>query len=403
MGLMIRKLQNEEERFEAERLLAISFLHTWNEEEARKNAREPEGDVWAAFDASGRMVSAISTMTHQVMYEGNVITCGEPHMVGTLPEARGLGAVRAIMEQILREYKSRGDLFAKLIPFSFAFYRKYGFELASEFLKQKAAIDQFAGFRQEFAAAQILSQQQADEARLLYENYIRRYNMADMRSDADWALGRYGEFGQRDWQYEDRQRYSYLFTDQDANARAYFTFIFIHGPQGPFTGEMKVTDLAFDSPEALRSIFGFIYGMRAKITHVSVDTPRDLDLSLILPECDSVERKLDGYITARALNIEGILTAMKQPHESGTYSVRVTDGFLSENTGTYTVVIENGIVKSVSKDDKTADLEVTVETFCQMSTGLIDLSAALYRLGTKLVSNRDLLERVFVRKPILLL
>lgn len=165
---------------------------------------------------------------------------------------------------------------------------------------------------------------------------------------------------------------------------------------------MAVTELIFDSPEALQNVFGFFYGMRAKITDVSVELPRDIDLSIMLPECDKVERQLDGHYTARVLNVEKVLLAMGQPNGTGRYSIRVQDSFLPENDGTYTVIYEDGKTNEVTKSDCPADLELTIETLCQLTVGLIDLSASLYRPGTKLNSNRSTLEKVFIRRPVCL-
>ncbi len=402
MKITVRKLQTTEERFRAERLIATSFLHNWDEKEARENAENPGGDVWGAFDEGERLVSAVTTLGREMTYEGRVISAGELHMVGTLPEARGGGAVHHLMNAILREYRDRGDLFAILIPFSFAFYRKYGFEAASDMLIQKAEIGLFAPFRQELSARQILSQRDADEAKGLYADFIRNYNFADLKKEEDWTYHGEGEFGRRDWMNGDKTHYSYLFRDESGKARAYFTFVFAHGPEGPFVGTMEITELIFDSPEALRSVFGFIYGMRAKITHVRTEMPVDVDWSIMLPERDGVERRLDGHMMARALNIDGILQALRPPEGSGQYSIRVEDSFLPENTGTRTVRFAEGKVTHVAQEDVPADLEVTVETFCQLSAGLIDLKAALYRMGTKLNSSQRLLEQIFVKKPLLL-
>lgn len=402
MQIRIRKLEKHDERLEAERLIATSFLNEWDEKESEENAKIPGSDAWAAYDSSERMVSAATTLRHEMTYEGSTISCGEIHMVGTLAEARGAGAVRELMGTILREYRDRGDLFATLIPFSFSFYRKYGFEAASEMLIQKADIDQFALFRQEFEARQILSQEDVNEARALYDRFIRRYNLADLKNDGLWAYRGDGEFGIRDWQYMDRPHYSYLFCDRSGTPRAYLTFVFVYGPNGPFTGTMAVTELVFDSPEALRSVFGFFYGMRAKITDVSTELPVDVDLSLMLPECDKVERRLDGHYTARVLNADKVLLAMVQPEGEGRYSIRLTDSFLPENSGTYTVSFDSGKTTEVTKGDGAADIEMTVETFCQLAVGRTGLQEALYRSGTKLNGNKAVLERVFVRKPVYL-
>jgi len=402
MQISVRKLEDQQEKYQAERLITTSFLHDWDEKEADENSKDPNTVMWGAFDEEGHMVSAVSTMRHDMSYEGEVISCGELHMVGTLPEARGCGAVRSVMKSVLHEYRDRGDLFALLIPFSFAFYRKFGFEEVSEMLVQKAAIAQFAPFRQELRAKQILSQEETDEARRLYESFAAGYNLADMKTDREWQYRDYGEFGSGGWQYGNRARYSYLFRDTDGVSHAYLTFVFAHGPEGPFTGRMEVTDIAFDCPEALHSVFGFIYGMRAKITGVDLELPRDVDISRFLPEPGDVERKLDGHFMARALNIDRILSSMQHPDESGSYSVHIEDKFLPENTGTYTVKLEDGEVTGVEKGIGPADISMTEETFCQLAVGLTGLDECLYREGTRLERDNPLLSKVFRRKKLYL-
>ena len=97
---------------------------------------------------------------------------------------------------------------------------------------------------------------------------------------------------------------------------------------------MEVTDIAFDGPEGLRSIFGFIYGIRSKITDVRLTLPREMDLGLIMPECDDVERRIGGHRMGRVLDVTKMLSLMRHPAGEGVYRIRVEDAFLPENTGT---------------------------------------------------------------------
>ncbi|WP_130837794.1 sterol carrier protein domain-containing protein [Lachnoclostridium sp. Marseille-P6806] len=127
-----------------------------------------------------------------------------------------------------------------------------------------------------------------------------------------------------------------------------------------------------------------------------------MDLSVLLPECDSLDRKLCGHFTARALNIDKILSVMRHACRQGQYSIHVADYFLPENTGTYTVIFDSGKVLSIVRNDADADMDVTVETFCQLAVGRIDRDMARYREGTVLYSNEALLRELFVKKPVLL-
>ena len=279
-------------------------------------------------------MSAIVTGPIKLTFDGQVIESADLHMVGSLPESRGSGSIRRMMGVVLRAYKEKGLPLVVLIPFSFAFYRKFGFELASREMTQRVKIDQFSPFRCTFRVRQAASQADADAARKLYEEFALKRNMADIKSDDQWIYKGNGEFGDRDFWHGDRQHYTYLFTDEEGRDRAYFTYIFNHGPEGPFIGSMEVTDIAFDGPEGLRSIFGFIYGIRSKITDVRLTLPREMDLGLIMPECDDVERRIGGHRMGRVLDVTKMLSLMRHPAGEGVYRIRVEDAFLPENTGT---------------------------------------------------------------------
>ncbi len=403
----IRKLETWQEWVEADHLIATAFLHGWDQKKSEEQfqaeasgEKEREDTSWGLFDDAGKMMSAIVTSPKKLMFEGEAIHCDELHMVGSLPENRGAGSIRSMMEIVLRHFKEQGDPFAILIPFSFAFYRKFGFELAQYELSQKAQIGQFASFSCDYRIRQVSSQVDADQVRALHEAFTRWKNLAEVKEDKDWVYKGNGEFGERDWWFGDKQQYTYLFQDDTGKDRAYLTFVFNHGPQGPFIGSMEVLDAAFDSPEALRNLFGFIYGMRAKITDVKFTFPRELDLALLLPECDDVERKLGGHLMGRVLNIEKVLMMLRHPAGQGTYRIHIDDKFLAENTGTYEVSFVDGHAESVRKVQAEADLVVTVETFLQLAIGLADLDAALFREGSRLNSNGELLRSVFVKKQI---
>ncbi len=404
---MIRKLDTWQEWMESDRIIGTAFLHGWDEKKSEERFKaEASGEkprtetAWGAFDDAGRMTSTIVTCPRRLTFDGAAINCDEVHMVGSLPEARGGGSIRALMQEVLKDFKAKGDPISILMPFSFVFYRKFGFELIGSYLKQKIEIGQYAPFHCDLTVKQVLSQADANQVRALYEAWSLTGNLASVKEDKDWAYRGGGEFGERDWWFGDKTHYTYLFLD-GTTPKGYLTFIFNHGLEGPFVGTMEVTDIAFDDPATLRSIFGFLYGMRAKITHVTLTLPRDLDLALLMPECDDVERKLGGHSMARVLDVEQVLGLMRYPAGSGRFRIHVEDQFLPENTGTYEVQFADGKASAVARTDAPADLYVTEQTFCQMALGLVDFAEALYKEGTEFIDNAAVLQAVFVHKRIL--
>ncbi len=404
--MQIRKLTDWHEWLESSRIIDTSFLHGWDEKkEEEKYRRQGAGEIprneeaWGAFDEDGRMLTSIVTSARKVMYEKQIIPISEVDRVASLPERRGGGNVRAMMAEVLRDFRARGDLFAVLHPFSFAFYRKFGFDLIVRSVRQKFPVGELKDCSCDLSVRQVRSADEMPALRHLYEQYIRDKNLADLRTGKDWEYRGNGEYGEPDWWSGGKQEYTYIFSDGTGD-HAYLKFVFEPGPDGPFTGDLRATDIAYDSPQAFRSILGFIYGMRAKLVNVVLEIPDEIDLSVMVPECDHVQQTLEGHLMGRVLNVEKVLLTLTQPSGTGSYAIRVTDRFLPENTGIYQVRYQDGRTVSVEKSDGAYDLTVSVETFSQLAVGLYGLRTASFRPGTEIAGKEDILNQVFHKKNV---
>ena len=78
--------------------------------------------------ASGRIVSSLNLIPQTWTYEGLEFGVGRPELVGTEPEFRGRGLVRAQFEEIHKWGAERGDWMQAItgIPY---FYRQFGYEM----------------------------------------------------------------------------------------------------------------------------------------------------------------------------------------------------------------------------------------------------------------------------------
>jgi predicted acetyltransferase len=124
-------------------------------------------------------------------------------------------------------------------------------------------------------------------------------------------------------------------------------------------------------------------------------------MATLIPNGDKVERKYSSHGMARILNVQKALELMRHPEASGSYTLEVTDDFLPQNTGFYTVSYAAGKAHSVVQTAQgKADITVTIQTLCQMILGLVDLNMASYRCDVKIYSNQQVLSAVFIRKNI---
>lgn len=405
--MQIKKLSTASEWLECDRLHSIAFLFDdWNEKDALERFQKQEKgelprneEAWGVYSGN-KMVTSVVTNDKSYRFYGKDLKVGELHMVGSLPEERGHGYVRKLIREILTDYKDRGYSMAMLIPFSFEFYRQFGFEVCSNVLKQKASIDQFAGFRNEFNARLLDAEEDMKIIKGLYTSFIDGKNLAYIKTEQDYAYRGNGEYGEPDFFHEKNRQYTYLFFDDEKHAKGYLKFIYVHGHEGPFTGDMLVQEIVYDSPKTFRSMLGFISGMSAKIRNVVFEMMDDLDLTNVLPEGDRIERVLDSHILMRALDVPDLLARICID-TVGTFTIEVQDDFL-ENSGTYQVSFD-GKKTEVRETKLEADITVDIQTFTQLITGKIDVNDAEYKVDTVLRRDNDLLRKVFMKRPIALL
>lgn len=408
----IRKLHTIDELVESDRVIADAFMNEWDAEKDKAEVRDrakrlsqsengtfaPSRSQWGIFADGGAMAASAITDAETITFEGNEYPATEIEMVGSLPEYRGKGFVRTLMQRVLEDSQHRGELYSFLIGFSDAYYRQFGFEHTARSLEQKVPIGLLKDFSCKHQVRQVLDQKDCDKASELVKKDAMERNLAFLPEDDDFTYHGNGQVGDPDW-LDHGCSFCFLF-ENGAEAVGFLKFIYEH-PDNPFVGYLKVRTCVFRSPEVLRSMLGFLYSFRAKITHILFTDLGDVDLGLILPETDGVERKLSGVFMCRALNSEKILAAMRPGKLEGKFSVHVSDRFLPANGGTYEVSVKRGLV-SVRKCPPgaaaDADLSVSVTTFTLLASGAISLDEALYREGTFLKSDNELVGDFFRRK-----
>ena len=114
------------------------------------------------------------------------------------------------------------------------------------------------------------------------------------------------------------------------------------------------------------------------------------------PQAYDISQTVSQAYMVRAVNVQRLLEIIRKP-ENSRFIIRVEgDPFIEENNGTWEVC-----GKSAVRTDLAPDLTVSVQAFGQMAAGCASLSEAVYRPDVTVTGNPDVLEKVFVRKPVL--
>jgi len=132
MTMEIRQLRmNDFEERMALSQFAFQFQLSPEAKEEKRLQYRPEQD-WGVFDEQGALLSALVLIPLEAWIQGKKFAMGGIAGVATWPEARRQGCVSQLLIRTLETMKNNGQTISMLHPFSFSFYRKYGYEMTVE-------------------------------------------------------------------------------------------------------------------------------------------------------------------------------------------------------------------------------------------------------------------------------
>ena len=171
--------------------------------------------------ATGRIVSSLNLIPQTWSYEGIEFGVGRPELVGTLPEYRGKGLVRAQFDEIRKWCVERGLIVQAItgIPY---FYRQFGYEMAIDFVGRRFGYE-----------AQVPKLNEGEK-----EKYIVR---PAAETDVPFIASVYDHAVQRHVIRCERtlEIFKYELLEQDRNAVHYFDTLVIEDASGKAVGYLQ--------------------------------------------------------------------------------------------------------------------------------------------------------------------
>ena len=381
------RLLKDKERFEARMIATVAFHGRMEDPEKAKQESEQETDQhWGAFHEDGTLMAHIINNQYISNLDGTPVRNGGIGAVSTLPEYRLEGGVKEIFRKLLPYAYRDGEVISTLYPFSHAFYRKFGYETVCWCNQYEFAPTVLKGYT--FAGKSRLwkTGDPVREWTELYSRFTADYNLAIARDDKRMEGHLKGEY------YKDR-KFCYMLYAED-RPLAYLIFQDIrHDP----AAILDVMDLAWDGAEGFRAILGFLARFSADYGTIRLFLPRDIELLNLIrsPQAYDIQKISHQNYMIRVVNAVKALEAMRKPADCS-FVIRVSDDLVTENNGTWKVTREG-----VEPTEEEPDLSVSERALGQLIAGAVSLREALCREDTVVYGNRETLERVFIRKPIL--
>ncbi|MCL2811485.1 MAG: GNAT family N-acetyltransferase [Clostridia bacterium] len=351
-------------------------------------------DIRAAFNEAGVMMGLFHLIPYTVWYEGHQVGMGGIGGVATLPEHRRYGSIRAVFDYCLREMYERGMLVSTLYPFSYAYYRKFGYETAFVRRRLQVKMSEFARFRSDESITQWMPGDDEAPLRQVYDSFVRNTNMAVCREDENWEWKLKGD------PFEKR-RYIYLWRDTNGEPTSYV--ILGVGDIEKYVRHLHVQDFACRGPGGTQGLFALLRNMSAAYEQFIWEMPPWIDPNTLFHEPIEAKQEIQPRGMARIINVGESLRLLRHPEAPGSYTLRVIDAQLPENDGVWQVEFGSGQAQAKKVQSGEADWTLDIRAFTQLVLGFYDVDAMLWNWPEAgAPANIDTLQRVFRRRKLFL-
>ena len=387
-GLILNiRLLTGDERFQARLISTVAFhMRMEDPDKAREESAQETIQDWGAFHEDGTLMAHVINHSFMSFLDGHLIRNGGIGGVSTLPEYRLNGCVREIFKSLLPCAYASGEVISTLYPFSHTFYRQFGYETVpwKNVYEFSPAVPKDYAFSGE--ARLWTPNDPVDPWMDLYNRFASSFNLSihwDPQRTLNHLKGVY---------YQDR-KFSYMLCEHGRPV-AFLIFQDVrHDPQAI----LQVQQLAWDGARGFRAMLGFLARFSADYGMIRLFLPSSIELLSLIrsPLAYDIKKTTEHNYMIRVVNAFEALKSLRMP-EDAAFTVRVEDGLIPENNGTWHVSAE-GVVPS----SQAPDLTVSEKALGQLVSGAVSLSEAVLREDTVLHGNQDTLSRIFVRKPIL--
>lgn len=378
--MIVRKLRPDE-KLKAEILQATAFNYSYDAAEHRGELLDTE--AWGAFWDDGE---TLASMMYPITYESRFGDAYIPVLgiggVATHPQYRRAGGIRAIFRQLFSASAERGWAASYLYPFSFAYYRKFGYERVLSRKEIRIGCEVLSRIPRNTSAVLYEDPEQLPVLLDVYHRYARQMQIIFRRS-TERSSGAYSANPHKSL------KYTYIWRDAEQQAQAYANCRIRDG-------WLCVEELCYTSPESLLGILGFLRMYEGQVdgfhfTNLPEDTPLDF---LMDNYCD-VEYSLHSFAMGRVLLPEILFAAHTYPDAvSGAFRILVTEPDVSSGAaGVYDICYTGGkgsVHRLPMNSADSADIVCSVDALSRIMLGGAALTpeAARYIPGIE-IRNRE--------------
>jgi predicted acetyltransferase len=331
-------------------------------------------EVFLALEIDGRFVSSCTCIPTSVGVDGKPITLGAVGGVATLPECRKRGYAGRVMCAVVEHMRRHGLTISALWPFSFPYYRKFGWDVACEHRVYRFAPDSLGPLPE----AGDVSPVTRDDLAGLVEAYRRfregpghRQGIAfcTCRTEEQFAMTlRFG--GVPPFAQGDKRPMRMLVCRNAGRIVGYAVY------QRPTDEDrsLAVSELAADTPEVRLRIIAAL-AEREQPAQITFSAPDSDRFRAEIPDPRAVAVSLETGFSFRVVDPKAALETLTPPSDlSGTADFRVHDPTRPETPLYVRAEAAQGHVSAITQaagSDAPLQIATDIPTFSQMYSGYL--------------------------------
>lgn len=373
--IMEVRLIKPEEAVDYLKISAASFIWKFNKDEDK----EVEMPVLGAFH-EGKLIAGVELFDFKCNYCGNLVNTLVLSGVCSQPEFRGMGAVRAIFDEVGRTAVENDITAGFLSPFSISYYAKFGY----------ANLNRTFAIRIPFANlthiphnndVELYTGEQLDELCELHNKCVFKENLMTLREDKKHFC---------DTPLESAD-YTYIHRNASGEADGYVRFK-VNRPN-----DVVVEELFVLCPDALYGLVGFLRNYDGITKTLSVKKQyQGSPFACLADRISDISYEYDSGMAGRIYNLKKLLENNAYPEKYGRFSILSLDEF-EQNKGIFDVEYQNGKATVTKRTDGDYDISLTAPAAARLLLAGEGHTAqtAVYVDGVQLKTDADDFFRAF--------
>ncbi|GAA0370473.1 GNAT family N-acetyltransferase [Alkalibacterium iburiense] len=361
------------------------------------NREERTDVIWdsiiplGVYDEEGSLQSALIIRQYQAFMHGKKLPMGGIANVASYPEARGQGNIRELFKETLSIMRKEGMLLSYLSPFSYRFYRQYGYELAFEYREYRFTDFSF-NFKPKKMKGTVERVKWKNEQDVIKQLYTQKYENA------------VGPVDREEWVWKENKlrssdRTIAVYRNESGDPEGYIFYRF--NDQGGLV--FTIEELVALTGQAEKALWSFIASHDSQFDTFTFKTGAVNNLSHLFNEPRAEQQWVSGMM-ARIVDFEAFLKAY--PFKEGanqSFVLEVENDFADWNNGVYTLNTDGHATEVKKGEGNPSDEKISadIQTWSQLFMGT-RTSEDLYhqeKLHGKLETIKALEELIEKKQP----